>query len=89
MNDDKNCYTLPNGDCVGKGCMHDAPTVPCKWCRAPTPMTGTRECNAHWELRHRIEHEPEMALKMLRSYYGVKVFRNRQPVRPDQTDKLK
>lgn len=20
---DKNCITLPNGDCVGKGCMHD------------------------------------------------------------------
>lgn len=20
---DKNCYTLPNGDCIGKNCMHD------------------------------------------------------------------
>jgi len=23
---DANCVTLPNGDCVGVGCMHDAPT---------------------------------------------------------------
>lgn len=23
---DANCVTLPNGDCVGTGCMHDAPT---------------------------------------------------------------
>lgn len=21
---DRNCYTLPNGDCVGNGCMHDS-----------------------------------------------------------------
>lgn len=25
---DKNCYTLPDGSCVGKGCMHDAPGEP-------------------------------------------------------------
>ncbi len=45
-------------------------TVPCKWCGTPTPMTGTtEECNAHWELRSRIEHEPKMAVKMLRELF--------------------
>lgn len=31
--DDKNCYTLPDGNCVGEGpCMHDAPSDGCKNC---------------------------------------------------------
>lgn len=40
-------------------------TVPCKWCGTPTRMMGTKECDAHWELRHRIESEPAMAAEML------------------------
>jgi hypothetical protein len=42
-----------------------SPTVPCRWCGKPTEMTGTRECDAHWELNRRICAEPEMARRML------------------------
>ncbi len=41
------------------------PTVPCKWCGTPTTMLGTKECDADWELRTRIERDPQMARKML------------------------
>jgi hypothetical protein len=40
-------------------------TVPCKYCGKPTPMLGTRMCDAHWELERRIRMEPEMAARML------------------------
>jgi hypothetical protein len=40
-------------------------TIPCMWCGEPTPMLGTKKCDKHWELQHRIESEPEMALRML------------------------
>lgn len=43
-------------------------TVPCKHCGKSTFMLGTRECEPHWELRRRIEAEPEVAVQMLNGY---------------------
>lgn len=45
--------------------MRKLATAPCKWCGKPTPMLGTKECDAHWELRSRIEREPDMAERIL------------------------
>lgn len=42
-------------------------SVPCKWCQTPTPMTGTKECNRCWELRTRIEWDPQLANKIMKS----------------------
>lgn len=39
--------------------------VPCRWCGSPTTMLGTQECDEHWELRTRVEAEPDMARRML------------------------
>lgn len=39
--------------------------VPCKWCGEPTRSAGTKECDRHWELRMRIEFEPDMARRMI------------------------
>jgi len=40
-------------------------TVPCTLCGAKTHMTGTRLCDRCWELRKRIEADPELAQKIL------------------------
>lgn len=40
-------------------------TVPCKWCGKPTPMIGTKMCDAHYELSTRINRESDMAARML------------------------
>lgn len=29
-------------------------TVPCKTCTTPTPMTGTKLCDACWEVERRL-----------------------------------
>ena len=39
--------------------------VKCKWCGTDTTMTDTEECDGCWELRYRIEFQPELARKML------------------------
>lgn len=39
--------------------------VPCKWCAAPTDMTGTKMCDRCWELERRIRHDPDLARRML------------------------
>jgi hypothetical protein len=41
------------------------PTTPCELCGAPTPMLSTKRCDRCWELEHRIEQDPELALKIL------------------------
>jgi hypothetical protein len=35
---DKNCVTLPNGDCIGKGCMHDDSSHPVAGLTEETPL---------------------------------------------------
>lgn len=45
--------------------MNDTPTVPCKWCRAPTWHTGTGCCDNCWELQHRIQGNPALAARIL------------------------
>lgn len=30
-------------------------TCPCRFCGAPTPMLGTRQCNDCWEIWHRVD----------------------------------
>lgn len=45
--------------------MNDTPTVPCKWCRAPTWHTGTGCCDNCWELQHRIQSNPALAARVL------------------------
>jgi predicted HAD superfamily Cof-like phosphohydrolase len=45
--------------------MNETPTVPCKWCRAPTWHTGTGCCDNCWELQHRIQGNPALAARIL------------------------
>jgi len=45
--------------------MNDTPTVPCKWCRAPTWHTGTGCCDNCWELQRRIQGNPALAARIL------------------------
>lgn len=45
--------------------MNDTPTVPCKWCRAPTWHTGTGCCDNCWELSSRIQGNPALAARIL------------------------
>lgn len=40
--------------------------VDCKWCGNLTVNKGTKECDRCWELRHRIEMDPELANKIYR-----------------------
>ena len=35
--------------------LYGKPTVPCKFCDKPTPMTNTKMCDGCWETEHRIE----------------------------------
>jgi len=46
--------------------MNENVTVPCQWCETPTPYIGTRECDACWELRSRLQGaDPVVVRKML------------------------
>lgn len=45
--------------------MNDQPTVPCKWCKAPTWHTGSGCCDNCWELQHRIQGNPALAARIL------------------------
>lgn len=45
--------------------MDDQPTVPCGLCGTPTPMLGTKRCDACWELETRIQQDPDLAEKIL------------------------
>lgn len=40
-------------------------TVPCKHCRTPTPMLGTRECDRCHELWTRVSWDPHLAQQAL------------------------
>lgn len=40
-------------------------TVPCTLCGTKTFMLGTRLCDRCWELKHRVEHDPHLAAKIL------------------------
>ena len=40
--------------------------VPCRFCGAPTYMTGIKLCDRCWELEHRIRANPELARVILR-----------------------
>jgi ribosomal protein L37E len=40
-------------------------TCPCELCGKPTFMTGTKRCDACWELETRVLSNPELAQKIL------------------------
>lgn len=44
----------------------EEPTVPCRLCRAPTPMLGTKLCDHCWELERRVQQAPKIAARVLR-----------------------
>jgi hypothetical protein len=52
----------------------DTPTVPCRLCGTPTPMTGTKLCNSCWELETRIQGDPYMARKILVDTLSMKTL---------------
>jgi hypothetical protein len=37
----------------------------CKWCGTKTHNTGTKECDRCWELRKRIEQNPDLSERIL------------------------
>ena len=39
--------------------------IPCRLCKKPTPMLGTKLCDGCWELETRIHRDPEIAIKIL------------------------
>ena len=39
--------------------------IPCRLCKKPTPMLGTKLCDRCWELETRINIDPEIAIKIL------------------------
>lgn len=41
-------------------------TVPCQWCRKPTPMMGTQMCNSCWEVDHKMSNMNTSTLKIVR-----------------------
>ena len=49
------------------GTPRDRETVACSICGTPTPMLGTKLCDRCWELKTRIEADPELAQKILDS----------------------
>lgn len=46
----------------------EKPTVPCRWCKTPTTMTGTEMCDPCWGLKNGIEHNPVVARRMLEAF---------------------
>jgi len=44
------------------------PTVPCKICATPTPMTFTKLCDRCWELDRRIRADLNLARKIVDKY---------------------
>ena len=38
----------------------------CKWCKKPVEDETGDECNNCWEMRHRIENHPQVAIKILK-----------------------
>jgi len=40
----------------------------CRWCGAPATRVFPEECDAHWELRHRVEAEPKLAARMIQAH---------------------
>ena len=47
--------------------------VKCKWCGELTYNNGTKECDHHWELRHRIEQDLDMTYKMYLTLWQEKL----------------
>lgn len=48
--------------------MNDSTT--CKWCGKETSAVALKECPGCWELRSRIESQPEMAMRMMQEIIG-------------------
>lgn len=42
------------------------PTVPCSLCNNPTHMPASKLCGRCWELKNRIERDPDIARKILK-----------------------
>jgi len=47
--------------------MNNEPVIPCSLCAQPTAMEGTKLCDRCWELKRRIEADPELAKKILQA----------------------
>jgi hypothetical protein len=47
--------------------MNREPVIPCSLCAQPTAMIGTGLCDRCWELKRRIEADPELAKKILQT----------------------
>jgi hypothetical protein len=45
----------------------DEEIIPCRLCGGPTTMPGTRLCDRCWELERRVQADPELARKILRT----------------------
>lgn len=43
--------------------------VPCKFCGKPTRSTATKLCDGCWELKTRIQGDPERAFKIIEHLY--------------------
>lgn len=39
--------------------------IPCRLCKKPTPMLGTKLCDRCWELETRIHYDPELATQII------------------------
>lgn len=39
--------------------------VTCRWCGSADGWPGTNECDACWELAHRVRQDPEFARRVL------------------------
>jgi len=47
------------------GQLHLQEPVPCRLCRTPTLMLGTKLCDRCWELETRIRQDPQLAQSIL------------------------
>ncbi len=55
--------------------MIEQETIPCAICRKPTPMMGTKRCDACWELENRLGGKhAEMVLRFCAKPYKVRVL---------------
>jgi len=53
-------------------------TVPCELCGTPTRMLGTKRCDGCWEIERRINHQPELARKILTARGEEQELQNQQ-----------
>lgn len=55
-------------------------TVPCKWCKEPTSMLGTKMCDRCWELERRMGRDMKIAEKIILSIKTHKAKRTEKEI---------